>query len=169
MISNEIRNSLRKTCFALNNQKVEYLLIGGVAVGYYGFQRISGAGYPGRPEITQDIDFWYRPTLENYIKLVKALDELKIETNELKNLVFDSKKTFLRIPFDTFKVEFLPHIAGLDSFIESYKSAIQIELDDNKINIISYNDLLKSKVALAREVDKIDIEELKKKRPPSEK
>ncbi len=28
MIRNEIRDSLKKTCFALNNQQVEYLLIG---------------------------------------------------------------------------------------------------------------------------------------------
>jgi predicted nucleotidyltransferase len=153
MIGNEIRDSLKRTCLALNNQKVEYLLIGGVAVGYYGFQRISGAYYPGRPEIKQDIDFWYRPTVENYLRLVKALD---------------AKKTFLRIPFDTFKVEFLPIIAGLDSFNECYNTSIQIELDSNTINIISYNDLLKNKAALARDVDRIDIQELKKKRPPSE-
>lgn len=168
MISNEIRDSLKKTCLALNNQKVEYLLIGGVAVGYYGFQRISGAFYPGRPEIKQDIDFWYRPTVENYLRLVNALDELKINTKDLKDLIFDSKKTFLRIPFDTFKVEFLPTIAGLDSFNECYKSSTPIQLDGNTINIISYDDLLKNKAALARDVDRMDIEKLKKKRPPSD-
>ncbi|MBL7871836.1 MAG: hypothetical protein JNM78_09515 [Cyclobacteriaceae bacterium] len=157
MISNEIRDSLKKICLALNNQHVEYLLIGGVVVGYYGFQRISGAGYSGRPEIKQDVDFWYRPTIENYLRLVTALDELNIETRELKNLVFDSKKTFLRIPFDTFKVEFLPNIAGIDSFIESYKSATQIELDDNKINIISCNDLLKTKRLLQEKLIRLTL------------
>ncbi len=165
MISNEIRDSLSKTCIALNNQQVEYLLIGGVAVGFYGFQRISGAGYPGRPEITYDIDFWYKPTIENYLRLVKALEELKIETEELKNLVFDSKKTYLRIPFNTFKVEFLPQISGLASFSECDKTATQVVLDGNKIRIISFKDLLKNKEALSRDIDKRDIEELKKNLP----
>ncbi|MBP9925338.1 MAG: hypothetical protein KBF45_05055 [Cyclobacteriaceae bacterium] len=165
MISNEIRDSLKKTCFALNNQEVEYLLIGGVAVGFYGFQRISGAGYPGRPEITHDIDFWYKPTVENYLRLVRALDELKIETKELKSLVFDSKKTYLRIPFNAFKVEFLPQISGLTSFSECDKSATQVVLDGNRIKIISFNDLLKNKEALSRDIDKRDLEELKKNRP----
>lgn len=166
MINNEIRSSLQKTCSALNNYHVEYLLIGGAAVGFYGYQRISGAGYPGRPEIVHDIDFWYKPTIENFINLVKALDELEIDTSSLKSLVFDSKKTFLRIPFDTFKTEFLPHLSGLNSFSESKKTATRIELDGNEILIISLRDLLKNKEAVARESDKKDIEELKKKNPP---
>lgn len=165
MINNEIRSSLQKTCSALNNHNVEYLLIGGVAVGFYGYQRISGAGYPGRPEIVHDIDFWYKPTVENFINLVKALDELEIDTTTLKNIVFDAKRTFLRIPFDTFKTEFLPQLSGLGAFSESKKSAVRIELDGNEILIISLADLLKNKEAVAREIDKHDIEELKKRNP----
>jgi len=166
MINNEIRSSLQKTCSALNNNHVEYLLIGGVAVGFYGYQRISGAGFPGRPEIVHDIDFWYKPTVENFTNLVKALDELEIDTTTLKSIVFDSKKTFLRIPFDTFKTEFLPQISGLTSFSECKKSATKIELDGNEILIISLSDLLKNKETVAREIDKQDIEELKKRNPP---
>jgi predicted nucleotidyltransferase len=166
MINNEIRSSLQKTCSALNKHHVEYLIIGGVAVGFYGYQRISGAGFPGRPEIIHDIDFWYKPTVENYINLVKALDELEIDTTTLKDIVFDSKKTFLRIPFDTFKTEFLPQISGLTSFSECKKSSTKIELDGNEILIISLNDLLKNKEAVDREIDRHDIEELKKKNPP---
>jgi len=166
MINNEIRSSLHKTCHALNQFGVEYLLIGGVAVGFYGYQRISGGGFPGRPEIIHDIDFWYKPTDENFIRLVKALDDLGIDTSELENVVFNSSKTYLRIPFDTFKVEFLPQISGLDSFSKSMKAATKVELDGNEIFIISLNDLLKNKEAVSREVDKIDIEELKKRNLP---
>lgn len=166
MINNEIRSSLQKTCSALNKHHVEYLIIGGVAVGFYGYQRISGAGFPGRHEIVHDIDFWYRPTVDNFINLVKALDELEIDTTTLKNIIFDSKKTFLRIPFDTFKTEFLPQISGLSSFSESTKKATKIELDGNEILIISLSDLLKNKETVARDIDKQDIEELKKKNLP---
>lgn len=42
MISNEIRESLQHTCSALNKHGVEYMLIGGIAVGFYGYQRPSG-------------------------------------------------------------------------------------------------------------------------------
>jgi len=142
------------------------MLIGGVAVGFYGYQRISGAGFPGRPEIVHDIDFWYKPTVDNFINLVRALDELEIDTTILKDIVFDSKKTFLRIPFDTFKTEFLPQLSGLNSFSECKKSAIRIELDGNEILIIAFRDLLKNKETLDREIDRHDIEELKKKNPP---
>lgn len=165
MVNNEIRNSLQIVCFALNKHKVEYLIIGGVAVGFYGYQRISGAYMPGRPEIVHDIDFWYNPSVSNYLNIVKALGELEIDTKELENLVFDPLKTFLRIPFDTFKVEFLPAITGLTSFSQCRKDATLITLDGNQLGIISYSDLLKNKEAVARAVDKQDIEELKKRNP----
>lgn len=42
MISNEIRQSLQTVCLALNKYKVEYMLIGGIAVAFYGYQRPSG-------------------------------------------------------------------------------------------------------------------------------
>jgi predicted nucleotidyltransferase len=163
MIANEIRSSLQKICYALNKHSVEYMLVGGVAVGFYGYQRISGASFPGRPEIVHDIDFWYKPVVENFVLLVKALDELGIETQSLKDIIFDSKKTFLRIPFNTFKAEFLPIISGLDSFSECKRNANRVKLDENEIAIISYNDLLVNKEAMAREIDKRDIAELKKR------
>jgi hypothetical protein len=45
-----------------------------------------------KPEIDADLDFWYKPTNENFQRLILALDELKIDTSELKELVFDKKK-----------------------------------------------------------------------------
>jgi hypothetical protein len=161
MVTNEIRSSLQKICSSLNRNEVDYLIIGGVAVGFYGYQRISGGGYIGTPEITHDIDFWYNPSASNYTKLVACLDELNIDTQQLKQIVFDPKKTYLRIPFDTFKAEFLPEISGVPSFLESKKNASKVELDGNLLYIISFKDLIKNKETAAREIDKRDIEELK--------
>ncbi len=145
MVTNEIRSSLQKICSSLNENEVDYLIIGGVAVGFYGYQRISGGGYPGIPEITHDIDFWYNPTVTNYTKLVKSLDALGIDTQQLKEIVFNPKKSYLRIPFDTFKTEFLPEISGVSSFPESKKNASKVELDGNLLCIISYKDLIRTK------------------------
>lgn len=58
---NDVRESLRKICQALNEHQVEYMLIGGVAVGFHGF-----------PRSTADIDFWYNPTISNFSKLISG-------------------------------------------------------------------------------------------------
>ena len=161
MISNEIRESLKEVCETLNKRNVEYLIIGGVAVAFYGYQRLSGAAYPGRPEIKHDIDFWYRPTLGNYHNLVKALKEIGIDTRSLEEIIFDPDKTFLRIPHKTFKTEFLPKMTGLGSFTDSLKNAKEVFLDGNRLLIIGYSDLLKNKEAVGRDIDHRDVEELK--------
>lgn len=162
MISNEIRNVLQRTCAALNRYEVAYILIGGTAVAYYGYQRPSGV-LQGNLDMKYDVDFWYQPTVSNYYRLLNALKALGVDTSRLENLVFDPKKTFLRIPHDTFRTEFLPQVKGLDSFERSKKSSKVINLDGNEISIISYKDLIINKKSVDRDIDRTDIEELKKR------
>ena len=76
---------LPKVCGILNRHKVDYLLVGGMAVSFHGYART-----------TADIDFWYAPTHENYHKLLKALDDFDVDTSELDDHVFDPKNTFIR-------------------------------------------------------------------------
>jgi hypothetical protein len=67
------------------------------------------------PEIDADLDFWYKPTNENFQRLILALDELKIDTSGLKELVFDPKKTFLRVPHEGFHTDFLSEMKSTSS------------------------------------------------------
>lgn len=57
----------------LNSVEVEYLLIGGFAVGYYGY-----------PRATNDIDVWVARTESNAAKLVETLEKFGFGTPELK-------------------------------------------------------------------------------------
>jgi predicted nucleotidyltransferase len=149
---NNIRESLRKICGLLNKHEVEYILIGGVAVGFHGF-----------PRATADIDFWYHPTNENFVKIIKALTDFGINTSSLKELVFDPERTFLRIPQLSFRTEFLPKIPGIESFTQAKKSALRTQLDGVEVYVLGYDDLIKNKETLNRKIDQIDVEELKKR------
>jgi len=162
MIANDIRESLKLTCKTLNEHSVEYMIVGGVAVGFYGYQRISGGFLSGTPEIKHDLDFWYNPTASNFYKLVDALKELGIDVTELEKLVFDPKKSFLRVPHKTFKTEFLAQMSGLQSFSKCLMNTRKITLDGNNLNIIGYSDLIKNKKAVDRDIDRKDIRELKR-------
>ena len=81
---NQIREILINVCQSLNKHQVDYLIIGGIAVGVQGY-----------PRYTADIDFWYNPILSNYQNLLNALKELKVDTASLEETVFDPQKTFL--------------------------------------------------------------------------
>jgi hypothetical protein len=107
MISELSRAPLSRVCTVLSKYEVEYIIVGGTAVQYYGYHRPSMIT-TSKPEIDADLDFWYKPTNENFQRLILALDELKIDTSGLKELVFDPKQTFLRVPHEGFHTDFLP-------------------------------------------------------------
>ncbi|MEQ8304843.1 MAG: nucleotidyltransferase [Cyclobacteriaceae bacterium] len=151
-MQNQIRELLRRTCELLNKHQVEYILIGGVAVGFHGY-----------PRSTADIDFWYNPTISNFHRIISALKEYGVDTDDLTNIVFDPAKTYLRVPQLGFRTEFLPQIPGIDSFSMALKNASQTTLDGVNVFILGYEDLIKNKAKLARKIDLNDIEELKKR------
>ena len=161
MISEEIKQYLIKVCAILNSHKVEYLVVGGAAVSHYGFNRASGIGQYNS-KLKADLDFWYNPTVENYQNLVHALDELGVDTSDLKNLVFDKQSTFLKIPHEDFHTDFLPVMEGLDSFHTCNGKAEVIDVSGVPLRMLSYDDLITNKRAVNRKTDQLDITELTK-------
>ena len=159
MISNEIRESLKKVCDVLSKHNVDSILVGGTAVGFYGYQRISGISFV-KPEVKSDLDFWYNPTTDNFLKVLKALVELEVDTTDLEKIIFDPHRTYLKIPMKNFHLDFLPQMNGLSSYAISKKNARKEILDSNEIFIISLNDLIANKKATGREIDNNDLDYL---------
>ena len=54
---------------------VEFLLIGGYTVNYYGFARYTG-----------DLDFWLKPTNQNKIKFLRAIELLGSNKEDIEHL-----------------------------------------------------------------------------------
>lgn len=150
-------DAYKNICFQLNKHHVEYLVIGGVAVIAHGYPRSTG-----------DVDFWYRPTIENYIKLLSTFKDMGVDISDLEELVFDPHKSFFRIPTLGIKAEFLPQIKGLTKFEEAFKQAKIFTLDGIPITIIGYDDLIKNKKETNRPKDLGDIDELEKRRKAGE-
>lgn len=161
MISNEVRATLQIVCRALNKYEVDCMLVGGTAVAFYGYQRISGISVSDNPEIKIDHDFWYNPTNENFINLLKALSDLRVDVSDLEKIVFDPQKTFLKIPHKTFHTDFLPQMKGLLSYRDCKMNSERILLDGNELYIISKADLLINKKEVSRDIDKRDIDSLR--------
>ena len=150
---------------ALSKRKVEYLIVGGMAVEKYGYQRIS-RGPDGLPTEKQDIDIWYKPTISNYYNLVKVLGDLGASVNELTSGVVNPKKSYLRQEFENFKLDCVPVMIALDDFSKSYADKRIAHFNKIAVPIISYNDLIKNKEAMARAKDLEDIKQLKLKNEP---
>ena len=129
----------------LNSKRVEYLLIGGYAVGYHGYPRPTG-----------DMDIWVARTRDNAQRLVEALAkfgftcpaELLLQENQL-----------VRMGVPPFRIEILTTIDGVE-FSECYAARLQTLLDDVEVNLIGLSDLKVNKKASGRSKDITDLENL---------
>ena len=140
----------------LNKSKVQYMIIGGVAVNVHGYTRATG-----------DLDIWYNPTKENYINLLKAINEFGYDTTEVENAINDPLKTFIRVPLQSFYVELLAIIDGKLDYDQVYARTYDFKIDDDLIvKVIGYDDLIQNKIMSRRVKDLEDIAQLERRRRP---
>lgn len=161
MTENSLLESVLKVSKILNAHSVQYLVVGGTAVALHGYFRLS-LGPSGALMEKHDLDFWYHSTYDNYFRLLDALEELGLDVTEFKNEIAPNpKKSFFRFEQESFKMDFLPELLGLSQFRLSFENRIIAKIDSIEVSYISYEDLLKSKLALGRKKDIDDIEQLK--------
>lgn len=136
----------------LNKYKVNYMLIGGYAVIYYGYERS-----------TTDMDIWLKPDNENRDKLLLALKEFGIGNESLTQV---SKTDFTQIQCFFFgqkprRIDFLTRISGV-TYAKAEEKVNYFPLKDEKVPIIHYNHLILSKICNERPQDKADVDRLQK-------
>lgn len=134
----------------LNANRVEYLLIGGWAVLYYGY-----------PRYTADIDFWYRSDPDNAALLIRALQEFGISDPSLTTELVVLPGTILRLGRAPMQVEFINQIDGVE-FGACYGRRVIEEIEGITVPLIGRDDLIVNKRASNRLKDLADIEGLTK-------
>ena len=132
----------------LNDNKVEYLLIGGYAVGYHGY-----------PRATVDMDIWIAIEAKNAEKIVLVLREFGFNVPELSAELFLKKDQVIRMGVPPLKLEILTTISGV-KFDECYKERVIDQIDDIAVNIISLRHLKINKKHSGRHKDLNDLENL---------
>ena len=132
----------------LNAHGVEYLLIGGYAVGYHGYVRA-----------TADMDVWIRRERRNAECVVAALREFGFGVEELTAELFLSEQKVVRMGLPPMRIEVLTSISGV-LFDDCYAARVEEEWDDVKVPIISLEKLKQNKQASGRLKDLNDLEHL---------
>nr|ACN58994.1 conserved hypothetical protein [uncultured bacterium BLR19] len=145
---------LDQFCGHLNTHQVHYLIVGGLAVNYHGFQRATG-----------DIDIWYNPTAENYEQLMKAIELFGFETRDLEKQKHENTKQVIILPLDRFTIELLSMIDGKFSFDAAYQMADSMKVIDYDAKVINYDFLIQNKLMSRRPKDIEDIRQLEIRRP----
>ena len=132
----------------LNDHEVEYLLIGGYAVGYHGF-----------PRTTLDMDVWVAINPDNATKMVDVMIGFGFLPEAVSPEIFINAKGIIRMGVPPLRLEVLKEIDGVE-FRECYGRRIVDNLDGVEVSIISLRDLRKNKKASGRPKDIVDLENL---------
>lgn len=137
---------------SLNNNDVEYILVGGYSVIYHGYSRTTG-----------DLDVWVNRTSENYNRIQNAFFEFGMGTFDMTKENFLNHKEWDVFSFGTppVSIDILVKVKGL-SFNECYEEVKIFEDDGLKVKTISYFHLLNAKKASNRPKDIDDINNLER-------
>ena len=96
----------------LNDHDVEYLLIGGYAVGYHGY-----------PRATANMDIWIAMTPVNADRIVKVLKEFGFDLPELSIDLFLKEWQIIRLGVPPVRIEIATMISGVN-FSECYDERV---------------------------------------------
>ncbi len=132
----------------LNAHQVEYLLIGGYAVGYFGY-----------PRATADMDIWIAMNPVNAERIVSVLREFGFNLPDLSTELFLKEWQIIRLSEPPVRIEIATTISGVD-FSECYAEKVTGELDGEQVNLISLNHLRVNKKASGRHQYLADLENL---------
>ena len=131
----------------LNENSVEYLLVGGYAVAYHGY-----------PRTTLDMDIWIAMNAENAAKMVNVMRGFGF-SGAISPEIFLAADGVVRLGVPPMKLEIMMEASGVE-FEECYSNRVIATIDDVIINIISLADLRANKRATGRHKDLNDLEHL---------
>lgn len=132
----------------LNQEKVEYLIVGAYAVIFY-----------TEPRYTKDIDVWIKPDPKNAHKTYCALKKFGAPVSGLTEKDLTDPELVYQIGIEPNRVDILMDVDGV-SFDQAWKNRRTIHFEDEKVYVLALDDLIKSKKKTNRMQDKLDLEKL---------
>lgn len=132
----------------LNRHQVEYLIVGGYAVGIHGHPRYTG-----------DLDIWLNSSPGNAEKILLCIKEFGFGSFNLTTQDFTKPGNTIQLGYPPLRIALLTEIDGV-CFDECYQNRKEVDIDGLQVNFIGYWDLLKNKKESGRHKDLDDIENL---------
>ncbi len=132
------------------------LLVGGGAVNFHGYQRHSA-----------DIDLWIDPSAENFARLVEVLRAIGYELDQLPSAVLHQEQNVSVKISPDMEIEIITRFNAGKSFDEAWDGSESSILAGEPVaiyRILSYEDLISSKLRSARPKDLLDVQQLRRKR-----
>jgi hypothetical protein len=146
-----IDQNLKELLLALNAHDVEYLVVGGYAVGMH-----------SEPRATKDLDIFIRADEKNSMAVYRALAAFGAPLNGLTPSAFrDEPASVFQIGVPPKRIDILQSIDGI-TFDEAWKDRVDASIGDEvSTHVISRDHLIRNKLAAGRAQDLADVEAMR--------
>ena len=147
----KINSDFKDLLSLLNDESVEYLLVGGYAVILH-----------SEPRYTKDLDIWIRPTKDNAARLYRALKRFGAPLQQLglREQDFCDEGSFVQLGREPVRIDLLMGVKGL-IFQDAWDRRDVVKIEGLAINLISRVDLIDAKLEAGRPQDLMDAKTLR--------
>ena len=147
-----LAKDFREFCSLLNEEKIDYLIVGGYAVAFHGAPRATG-----------DIDILIRPEHEHVLRLLSAIERFGFPTDSVTPEYLLTYSKILQLGRIPVQIHIMTSITGVEWDVAwgSRQSGVYGEVP---VNYIGLSALIANKAAAARPKDIADIKALRRKR-----
>lgn len=141
---------LKELLLAFNQNNVEYLIVGGHAVGLH-----------SEPRATKDLDLFIRSSKENSTAVFRALTVFGAPLGDVSPDVFHDGASGFQVGVAPYRIDILQAIDGI-SFDAAWPHRVTGDIGEGiMVNFISRDDLIQNKLASGRHIDLHDVEVLR--------
>ena len=144
LLTDDFREFLR----LLNANRVDYLVVGGYAVGLHGY-----------PRATIDLDVWVHATPDNADRIMQALRAFGFDVPSLEARLFVDPRSIVRFGVPPFRIEIMTSIDGVE-YNACREGASVFDVAGLSVPVISLVDLKTNKRAAGRNKDLADLDNL---------
>ncbi len=146
----DVLKDFAELCSLWNEQSVEFLIVGGYAVGYHGAPRFTG-----------DLDILVHPDVEQVGKMLAALTRFGFPAQELAPEYILERGKIIQLGRQPAQVHLMTNITGV-SWGEAWASREQGTYGDIPVFFIGRQELIDNKRATGRTKDLADVEALER-------
>jgi len=124
-----LNENFRDMLLALNDARVEYLIVGVYALAAHGSPRATG-----------DIDIWVRPDPENAERVWSALVRFGAPIDQITVDDFAAPGIVFQIGLPPERIDVLTMISGVD-FHQAWNSRMVVEIDGMSVPVLGLREL----------------------------
>ena len=159
---NQWQDKIDKFIKLCNVHKVKMIMVGGGAVNFHGYQRHSA-----------DVDFWIKTSEINLKKLIKVFNDMGYKIGDFpKEVKYQKQNISIKFSPVDINLELITKFSSTKNFDDVYDNSEEVVVKESKFlkwNVISYEDLIDSKIKSQRPKDLLDIQQLQEIRAGKKK